>query len=87
MENLFLNALLGFRPCWYYTPTNAIDADSPGVYTSDKILNLSTIVKIHLKCGVIDGSVVNGIPKPKLLNFSLDKPAGYKVVCQPETVH
>ena len=87
MENLFSNALLGFRPCWYYKPTNAIDADIPGVYTCDKILNLSTIVKIRLKCGVIDGSAVNGIRERILFNFSLDKPAGYKVVCQPETVH
>ena len=37
-EQFFLNALLGFTPHWVYKRTNAIHADSPGVYTSEKIL-------------------------------------------------
>ena len=41
---------MGFSPYWGFKPTNAIHADSPGGYTSDEILNLSTIDKIHLKC-------------------------------------
>ena len=46
----FFHTILGFDPHWDYKPTNAIHADSPGVYTSDKIiLNLNTIDKIHLK--------------------------------------
>ena len=32
----FFHTLLGFTPHWDYKPTNAIHADSPGVYTSDK---------------------------------------------------
>ena len=75
-EKSFLNILLGFTPYWDYEPTNAIHADSPGVYSSEKILNLSTINKIHIKCDVIDGSVVNGIRQPILFSFVLDKP-GY----------
>ena len=86
-EKSFLNTLLGFTPYWDYKPTNAIHADSPGVYTSEKILNLSTIDKIHMKCDVIDGSVVNGIREPILFSFILNKPAGYKAFCQPETIH
>ena len=43
------------------------DADSPGVYTSDKVLNLNTVNKIHLKCNVIDGSIQNGLRQPLLL--------------------
>ena len=62
-----------------YTSTNAIYADSPGAYTSDKILNLSTIDEIHLRCNVIDGSVVNGIREPILYSFVLNKPAGYNL--------
>ena len=42
-EKPFLNTLLGFAPYWDYKPTNAIHADSPGVYFNDKILNLNTI--------------------------------------------
>ena len=67
-------------------PTNAIHADSPGVYSSDKILNLSTIDKIDLKGDVFDGSVINGTQQPILFNFILDKLSSYKVFCEPETI-
>ena len=40
-----------------------------------------------MKCGVIDGSVVNGLRQPILYSLLLDKPVGYKVFSQPETVH
>ena len=50
-------------------------------------MNLYTINKIHLKCDVIDGSVVDGIRQPILYSFILDKPAGYKVFCEPEAIH
>ena len=84
----FFHTLLNFEPYWDYKPTNAIHADSPGVYTSDKIiLNLNTIDKIHLKCDCIDGSIQDGVRQPILFSFALDKPAGYKVFCQPETIH
>ena len=84
----FFHTLLGFTPYWDYKPTNAFSADAPGVYTSDKIiLNLNTIDKIHLKCDIIDGSVQDGVRQPILFSFVLDKPSGYKVFCQPETIH
>ena len=84
----FFHTLLGFTPYWDYKPTNAIHADAPGVYTSDKIiLNLNTINKIHLKCDCIDGSIQDGVRQSILFSFVLDKPAGYKVFCQPETIH
>ena len=41
-EKSFFNTLLGFAPYCDYKPTNAIHADSPGVYTSEK--------KIKFKC-------------------------------------
>ena len=40
-----------------------------------------------MKCDVIDGSAVNGLREPILFSFVLDKPAGYKVFCEPETDH
>ena len=40
-----------------------------------------------MKCDVFDGSVVNGFRQPILFSFLLDKPAGYKVCCQPENCH
>ena len=78
-EKSFFHTLLGFTPYWDY---------KPGVYTSDKIiLNLNTINKIHLKCDIIDGCIQDGVRQPILFSFVLDKPSGYKVFCQPETIH
>ena len=87
-EKSFFHTILGFTPYWDSKPTNAIFADAPGVYTSDKIiLNLNTINKIHLKCDCIDGSTQDGIRQPILFSFVSDKPSGYKVFCQPERIH
>ena len=84
----FFHTLLGFTPYWDYKPTNAIHADSPGVYTSDKIIsNLNTTDKIHLKCDCYDGSIQDGVRQPILFSFVLDKPSGYKMFFQPETIH
>ena len=84
----FFHTLLGFPPYWDYKPNNSNHVLTPGVYPSDKIiLNINTIDKIHLKCDAIDGSVVNGIRQPILFSFVLDKPSGYKVFCEPETIH
>ena len=52
-----------------------------------KFLNLSTTNKIHLKCNIFDGSLVNGLRQPILYGFVLDKLLGYKVFCEPETIH
>ena len=75
----FFHTLLGHDP--YF------DDKTPGVYTSDKILNLKTTNKIHLKCDVIDGSVVDGVKQPILYSFVLDKKPGYKIFSEPERVH
>ena len=84
----FFHTLLGFTPYWDYKPTNDIHADAPGVYSSDKvILNLKTINIIHLKCDCTDGSIQDGVRQPILFSFVLDKPSGYKVFCQPESIH
>ena len=85
-ERSFFITLLGFTPYWDYKPTNAIHADKPRVYSSEKILNLSTIDKNHLKCDYIDGSVVNGLRQPILFSFVLNNPNGYKVFFEPETM-
>ena len=86
-EKSFFQDLLGFSPYWDYKPTNFDHDAIPGVYTSDKILNLSSTNKIHLKCGCIDGSIQDGIRQPILYSFILDKLPGFKVFCEPETIH
>ena len=40
-----------------------------------------------MKCDVIDGSVVDGVRQSILYSFLLDKKLGYKVFCEPETIH
>ena len=78
-EKSFFSTLLGFTPGWDYKHYNQ--------YLSQKIVNLNSTNKINLKCDCIDGSVVNGIREPILFSFVLDKLSGYKVFCQPETIH
>ena len=75
----FFHTLLGHHPYFDYKV--------PGVYNSKKILNLNTTNKIHLKCDCIDGSIQDGIRQPILYSFVLDKPSGYKIFCEPETIH
>ena len=84
----FFHTKLVFDPYCDDRPTNAIHANSPGVYTSDKIiLNLNTIDKFHLKCDCFDGKIQDGVRQPILFSFVLDKLSGYKVFCDPETIH
>ena len=78
-EKSFFSTILNFTPGWDYKHYNQ--------YLSQKIVNLSNTNKIHLKCDAIDGSVVNGIRQPILYSFLLDKPAGYKIFSEPETIH
>ena len=78
-EKSFFSTILGFTPGWDYKHYNQ--------YLSQKIVNLNSTNKIHLKSDVIDGSIVNGIRQPILYSFILDKPSGYKVFSEPETIH
>ena len=78
-EKSFFSTNLGFTAGWDYKHYNQ--------YLSQKIVNLSNTNKIHLKCDAIDGSVVNGVRQPILYSFVLDKPSGYKVSSEPETIH
>ena len=48
---------------------------------------MSSTNKIHLKCDAIDGSIQDGVRQPILFSFVFDKPAGYKVFSEPETIH
>ena len=67
-EKSFFSTRLGFTPGWDYKHYNK--------YTSQKVLNLGSTNKIHLKCDCIDGSVLNGLRQPILYSFVLDKLPG-----------
>ena len=77
-EKSFFSTILGFTSGWDYKSYNT--------YTSQKVVNLGDKKKIHLKCDCIDGSIQDGVRKPILFSFVLDKPSGYKVFCQPDTI-
>ena len=78
-EKSFFSTILGFTAGWDYKHYNQ--------YISQKIVNLSSTNKIHLKCDCIDGSIQDGIRQPILYSFVLDKLPGYKVFSEPETIH
>ena len=56
----------------------------PGSYKSEKPINITGIDKVHLKCNVIDGSIVNGVREPILYSFALDQPPGHKIYKEPK---
>ena len=76
---------MGCTPHWYYKPTNASQADSPGVCTSETIINLKKLDKIHINCDCNYGSIK--LPSPILFSFILDKPSGYIFFSELETIH
>ena len=78
-EKSFFSTVLGFTPGWDYKHFNE--------NTSQKIVNLNSTIKIHLKSDDIDGSVVNGFRQPILFSFLSGKQSGYKVFCELETIH
>ena len=78
-EESFFNTILVFTPGGYYKHYKK--------YASQKVVNLSSKNKMHLKADVIDGSVVNGIRETILLSLVLNKPSGNKEFCEPEKIH
>ena len=79
MKNRFFNTFLGFTPVWDFK--HYIE------YTNQKIVNLNSTNKIHLKFDCIQGSIQDGLRQPTLFSIVLDKPSGYKVFCEPGTIH
>ena len=78
-EKSFFSTILGFTSGWDYKHYNK--------YISQKIVNLGSTNKLHLKCNIIDGSIVDGFRQPILYSFVLEKKPGYKVFSEPETIH
>ena len=58
----------GFTPLWNY--------EHYSEYISQKIVNLSSTNKIHLKCDAFDGSIKSGIRQHIVFSFILDKTSG-----------
>ena len=78
-EKSFFSTILGFTAGWDYKHYNQ--------YLSQKFVNLNSTNKIHLKCDCYDGSIQDGVRQPILHSCVLDKPSGYKVFSEPQTIH
>ena len=78
-EKSFFSTILCFTSRWDYKHYNK--------YISQKLVNLSSTNKIHLKFDVIDGSLQDGIRQTILFSFVLEELSGYKVFCETETIH
>ena len=78
-EKSFFTTIFGFTHGWDYKHYKK--------YVSKEIVNLSSTIKIHLKCDCIDGCFQNGSRQPILFSFVLAKPSSYKVSRESETIH
>ena len=78
-ESSFFSTILGFNHGWDYKHYNE--------YISQKVVNLSSTNKKHLKCDATDGIVVKGLRQPIIYSFVLDKLPGYRKSSEPETIH
>ena len=67
-QKSFFSSILGLSPHWDYKRGDD--------FFGEKTIYLITIEKIHLKCDIIDDSVVNAIRELILFSFVLNKPAG-----------
>ena len=82
----FFYTILGFTQS-HQGPLNDIEGFYQilsGLYKSDKPVNITGIDKVHLKCNVVDGSIVNGVREPILYSFALDQPPGHKIYKEPK---
>ena len=81
----FFHTILGFTQSRSY-PLEDVEGFYqliPGLYKSDKPINITGIDKIHLKTDCIQGSIVNGIREPILYSFALSSPPGHKIYKEP----
>ena len=84
-EKSFFYTILGFTQSRSY-PLDDIDDFYQlisGSYKSDKLINITGIDKIHLKCDCLQRSIANGIREPILFSFALSSPPGHKTYKKP----
>ena len=75
ISNSDLNEVLGF-------PNKKYRA---GTHLTEKVLNISTVDKVHLICNCVDGPIVNAKGESILFSSSLDARPGYKISKEPSS--
>ena len=84
-EKSFFYTILSFTHSRSY-PLDDIDGFYQliaGSYKSDKLINITGIDKVHLKCDCIQGSIINGVRESILFSFALSSPPGHKIYKEP----
>ena len=66
-------------------PPEAYIQKIAGTYKSNKSIDITEFVKIHLNCDCNNGSIVYGIRETILYSFGLDKPTGHKIHKEPRS--
>ena len=82
----FFYTILGFTQS-HSDPLDDIDGFFQliaGSYKSDKPINITGSDEVHLKCNVVDGSILNGVREPILYSFAVDQPPGHKIYKEPK---
>ena len=84
-EKSFFYTILGFTRSRFYPldDTDGFYQLIAGSYKSDKPNNITGVIKIHLKCDSIQGSIVNGKREPILFSFALSSPPRHKIYKEP----
>ena len=54
-----------------------------GSYKRERPIKITGIDKVHLKCNVVDGSIVNGCREPILYSFAFSSLPGRKIYKEP----
>ena len=83
---MFFYTILGFTESHSY-PLDDLEGFYQlisGLFEGNKPINITGIDKVHLKCDVVDGSIVNGVREPILYSFALDQPPGHKIYKEPK---
>ena len=84
-KKTFFYSLLGFTQS-HQGPLNDIEGFYQilaGSYEGDRPINITGIDKVHLKCNVVDGSIVNGKRESILFSFGLSSPPHHKIYKKP----
>ena len=92
-SNLTSNKTIKFtKKSFFYTILGFIESHSaplsdikgfvqliPGIYKSEKPINITGIDKVHLKYDSVDGSIVNGVRQPDSYSFAFSSHPGHKI--------
>ena len=84
-EKSFFYTILGFTRSHFH-PLDDIGGFYQlvaGSYKSDRLINITGIDKIQLKCDCIQGSILNGKRELILYSFALSSPRGHKIFKEP----